>query len=89
MLRIFAERSAVFCYSFRFCLPFLPHPYLSQATVLLGFLVVCVLTAESAVFFHFKSVGIVFLVFHRVVIALFVSGLLYFRRMEDSFADVI
>jgi lipopolysaccharide transport system permease protein len=24
-----------------------------------------------------------------VVIALFVSGLLYFRRMEDSFADVI
>ena len=39
--------------------------------LLFGFLVERVLPAEGAVFVHFQSVGIVFLVFHRLVVSLF------------------
>jgi hypothetical protein len=38
--------------------------------LLLGFFVLGMLAAERAVLVHFKSVGIVLLVFHRIVISL-------------------
>ena len=44
---------------------------LKKAFRLLGFFVKCVFAAELAVFVHLKSVRIVFLVFHCVVITLF------------------
>lgn len=41
---------------------------------LLGFLVQGVLSAEPAVLVHFKSVRVVLLVFHSVVVALLAFG---------------
>ena len=67
--RAFSFRS----FRVRSCFPFQPcriAPY----SKLFGFLVQGVLAAEAAVLVHFKSVGIVLLVLHGVVVALLALG---------------